>query len=121
MGGPSAPGTVDDGHVRCTDEVDDSRTTLGYAVAELKKDIEEQLALLPEDKKASFPKTELAIFVVHNKLKEKRGSIPDDVKYFSGEDIGDSWVDYPWEQQDILLHNALASQQKALAAASAQQ
>ncbi|KAL8283102.1 hypothetical protein RQP46_005880 [Phenoliferia psychrophenolica] len=95
------------------DEVDDSRTTLGYAVAELKKDIASQLEHVPEDKRASYPKTELAIFVVHNKLKEKRGSIPDDVKYFSGEDIGDAWVDYPWEQQDIVLHNSLAAQQKA--------
>ena len=67
--------------------MDDSRTTLGYAVAELKKDIASQLEHLPEDKRASFPKTELAIFVVHNKLKEKRGSIPDDVKYFPGEDV----------------------------------
>ena len=28
-----------------------------------------------------------SFLVVHNKLKEKRGSIPDDVKYFSGEDV----------------------------------
>jgi hypothetical protein len=45
------------------DEVDDSRTTLGYAVDELKKDIAAQFAKLPEDKKAEFPKTELAVFV----------------------------------------------------------
>lgn len=45
------------------DEVDDSRTTLGYAVAELKKDIQAQFDKLPEDKKADFPETKLAIFV----------------------------------------------------------
>lgn len=45
------------------DEVDDSRTTLGYAVAELKKDIQAQFDKLPEDKKADFPPTKLAIFV----------------------------------------------------------
>ena len=35
-----------------------------------------------------------SIFPVHNKLKPKVGSIPDTVKYFSGEDLGDVWVDY---------------------------
>ncbi|GJN92123.1 hypothetical protein Rhopal_005153-T1 [Rhodotorula paludigena] len=96
------------------DEVDDSRTTLGYAVAELKKDIQAQFDKLPEDKKADFPETKLAIFVVHNKLKEKRATIPDDVAYFAGDDIEDKWVDYPWEQEDILLHDAVAQKQKEL-------
>ena len=73
--------------VLSSDEVDDSRTTLGYAVSELKKDIAEQLAKLPEDKRASTPETKLAVFVVHNKLKEKRGTIPDDVQYFAGQDV----------------------------------
>ncbi|GAA5972736.1 hypothetical protein JCM11641_002998 [Rhodosporidiobolus odoratus] len=96
------------------DEVDDSRTTLGYAVEELKKDIQAQFDKLPEDKKSSYPQTELAIFVVHNKLKSKRASIPEDVKYFSGDDIEDKWVDYPWEQENILLHDEIAAKQKAL-------
>ncbi|GAA5858798.1 hypothetical protein JCM8547_004992 [Rhodosporidiobolus lusitaniae] len=96
------------------DEVDDSRTTLGYAVDELKKDIKAQFDKLPEDKKAEFPKTELAVFVVHNKLKPKRASIPDDVQYFAGADIEDRWVDYPWEQENILLHDEIAAKQKAL-------
>lgn len=30
---------------------------------------------------------------VHNKLKEKRAEIPQDVSYFSGADIPDVWVD----------------------------
>ncbi|GAA6002767.1 hypothetical protein JCM10207_007666 [Rhodosporidiobolus poonsookiae] len=96
------------------DEVDDSRTTLGYAVEELKKDIKAQFDKLPEDKKADFPKTELAVFVVHNKLKEKLAAIPDDVKYFSGEDVEDRWINYPWEQEDILLHDEVAFKQRAL-------
>ncbi|SCZ90961.1 BZ3500_MvSof-1268-A1-R1_Chr1-3g02424 [Microbotryum saponariae] len=96
------------------DEVDDSRTTLSYAVQELRKDIDAQLAALSEEKKAEFEETQLAIFVVHNKLKEKRGTLPKDVQYFSGEDIADRWVDYPWEQQDILLHEQVAAKQKAL-------
>lgn len=46
------------------DEVDDSRTTLDYAVRELQKDIKDQLDALPADKRASLPETKLAIFVV---------------------------------------------------------
>jgi hypothetical protein len=67
---------------------------------------------------------------VHNKLKPKIGSIPDSVKYFSGEDLGDVWVDYrqskhivevfaadsgsavAWEMTDIDQHDAIAAQQK---------
>ncbi|KAK4050493.1 hypothetical protein OIO90_005076 [Microbotryomycetes sp. JL221] len=96
------------------DEVDDSRTTLEYTVRELEKDIEEALARMTPEQRAASPPTELAIFVVHNKLKTKAGSIPDYVKYFSGADIEDRWVDYPWEQQDILLHDAVAAKQKEL-------
>ncbi|KAK4055312.1 hypothetical protein OIV83_000595 [Microbotryomycetes sp. JL201] len=111
------------------DEVDDSRTTLEYTVRELTKDIEEHLARLSPEQRAATPPTELAIFVVHNKLKPKAGEIPAHVKYFSarhplqhqmssivytGADIEDRWVDYPWEQQDILLHDAVAAKQKAL-------
>ncbi|BGP52659.1 hypothetical protein JCM8202_004812 [Rhodotorula sphaerocarpa] len=96
------------------DEVDDSRTTLGYAVSELKKDIQAQFDKLTDEKKAELPETKLAIFVVHNKLKEKRAEIPQDVAYFSGADIPDVWVDYPWEQEDILLHNEVAAQQRAM-------
>ncbi|KAM0793347.1 hypothetical protein ACM66B_000802 [Microbotryomycetes sp. NB124-2] len=96
------------------DEVDDTRTTLGYTVRELEKDIEEALAKLSPEQRAATPPTELAIFVVHNKLKPKASEIPAHVKYFSGADIEDRWVDYPWEQQDILLHDAVAAKQKAL-------
>lgn len=62
------------------DEVDDTRTTLAYAVKELQADLEAQvsskscrrsnslkgnvqIAQLPEDKRSSIPKTEFAIFV----------------------------------------------------------
>jgi hypothetical protein len=77
------------------DEVDDSRTTLQYvplsiptchikwisfryALSELQKDVEEARQLLPEDKREGS-KTQFAIFVVHNKLKPKVGSLPADV------------------------------------------
>ncbi|TIB72569.1 hypothetical protein E3Q23_03348 [Wallemia mellicola] len=81
--------------VLIVDEVDDTRKTLGYAVSELQKDVQEQYKHLPAD----TPPTEFAIFVVHNKLKEKAAGIPSDVKYFPGAEIEDIWVDYPWEQQ----------------------
>lgn len=45
------------------DEVDDSRTTLDYAIRELKKDVEDQLAALSEAERAQVPKTEFGIFV----------------------------------------------------------
>lgn len=35
----------------------------------------------------------MAVFVVHNKLKEKRGKIPEGVAYFPGANIADRWVD----------------------------
>jgi uncharacterized protein len=76
------------------DEVDDSRTTLEYCVREL-------LRHKPE---------EIAVAVLHNKLKDKRGSIPDEVKrYFAGRDIEDRWVCYPWDAQDIDAHMASAA------------
>ena len=51
------------------DEVDDSRTTLAFAVSELQKDIVAQLASLPAERRAAFPPTELAVFVCHNKVR----------------------------------------------------
>ncbi|KAK9894064.1 PRTase-like protein [Cystobasidium minutum MCA 4210] len=98
------------------DEVDDTRTTLAYAISELQQDLEKQLAALPEEKRKTIPKTEFAIFVVHNKLKEKAASLPSDIMYFSGEDLGDVWVDYPWEMLDIDKHEELAAAQKKLRA-----
>jgi hypoxanthine phosphoribosyltransferase len=46
--------------VLIVDEVDDTRTTLEYAVKELQKDVEEARARLGSDRK-----TEFAIFVLH--------------------------------------------------------
>ena len=33
---------------------------------------------------------------VRHRLKPKAGEISKDVAYFSGADIDDLWVDYPW-------------------------
>jgi hypoxanthine phosphoribosyltransferase len=45
------------------DEVDDTRTTLSYAVSELEKDVQSQLSKLSAAEQAKFPATQLAIFV----------------------------------------------------------
>jgi hypoxanthine phosphoribosyltransferase len=97
------------------DEIDDSRKTLSYvltslqspaltsqnpsyALKELIKDVTQQLELVqdPTERARLAESTKFGIFVVHNKLKEKAAEIPEGVAYFSGMDIPDVWVDYPW-------------------------
>jgi len=90
------------------DEVDDTRTTLQYAIQELQKDVEEQSRRLGRSEKTKF-----SIFVLHNKIKEKRGTLPDDIGYLSGKDIHDHWIVYPWESPDIDEQDKLAAEQKA--------
>ena len=75
------------------DEVDDSRFTLEYCLKEL-------LAHDP---------AELAVAVLHNKLKDKRGTIPPQVKrYYRGADLSDAWICYPWDAADIDEQDRLA-------------
>ena len=83
------------------------------------------------------------IILYGNRLKPKAGEISKDVAYFSGADIDDLWVDYPWlvqhypadpprnsilmqlflgrrrEMTDILSHDDLKKQDDALAAKKA--
>ena len=110
----------------CQDEVDDTRKTLqwvlpivqyiclwfrlSYALSELKKDVELELLSYPEsEREALRSATSFAIFVVHNKLKDKLAELPAGTpyatsfalfthnlifyrdSYFSGEDVGDVW------------------------------
>lgn len=80
------------------DEVDDSRATLEYCVREL----------------LTHGPSAIAVAVIHNKLKDKRGSMPAEVSlYAAGLDIEDRWVVYPWDAPDIDAHDALASEAKA--------
>jgi hypoxanthine phosphoribosyltransferase len=75
------------------DEVDDSRSTLEYCIRELLR----------------HGPAEIAVAVLHDKKKEKKGAIPSEVKrYFAGETIEDRWVAYPWDAQDIEAHDASA-------------
>lgn len=83
--------------VLLVDEVDDSRVTLEYCLTEL-------LRHRPE---------EIAVGVLHNKIKEKRGSYPPEVKkIFFGEEMEDLWVVYPWDAVDIDAHEVLARSQR---------
>ncbi len=72
------------------DEVDDTRATLSYCVKEL-------LRHNPE---------EVAVLVIHNKLKAKDAEFPEEVKrYFPAREIDDRWIKYPWDAEDIEAHD----------------
>ncbi|BFZ63422.1 imidazoleglycerol-phosphate dehydratase [Saitoella coloradoensis] len=102
--------------VLIVDEVDDTRTTLHYAVRELQKDVTEQAKKL-----GVADETKFGIFVVHNKNKEKRAELPEELmkeRYFAGEHVGDAWICYPWEAMEIRDHTKKADAQAAAAAAA---
>jgi uncharacterized protein len=120
------------------DEVDDTRTTLEYAVRELQKDVEIARQKLGYE----GDKTEFSIFVLHvsvtwsgldyhrilfeyymliisqNKDKEKKGRLPDDMldknRYIAARTVGDVWICYPWEATDIEAHDAMAVTQSGI-------
>ncbi|KAF9178155.1 hypoxanthine-guanine phosphoribosyltransferase [Haplosporangium sp. Z 767] len=93
-------------NILIVDEVDDTRRTLAYAVRELTKD----LALEAEKLKQQgipVPETKIGVFVLHNKLKEKREQLPDEImqgRYFSCKEMPDQWLVYPWDALDIEDH-----------------
>ncbi len=75
------------------DEVDDSRVTLEYCARELLR----------------HSPAEIAVAVLHNKKKVKKGSLPVEVKlYLAGAVIEDKWICYPWDAEDIDEHERLA-------------
>lgn len=51
---------------------------VSYAVSELQRDVERELLALPEAERDA-KRTHFAIFVVHNKLKPKQGTLPVDI------------------------------------------
>lgn len=72
------------------DEVDDTRTTLAYCLREL-------LTHEPE---------EIAVAVLHTKMKEKKDQFPEKIRYtFTGLEIEDKWICYPWDADDIYEHD----------------
>lgn len=88
-------------HILIVDEVDDTRTTLHYAVSELEKDVKEQAEKLGR----SDEDTKFYIFVLHNKDKPKRAELPPDMmsegRYIAARTVPDYWIAYPWEARDI--------------------
>ncbi|OAX78413.1 hypothetical protein ACJ72_07282 [Emergomyces africanus] len=87
--------------VLIVDEVDDTRTTLEYAVRELQKDVQmAQQQLGREGEKTTF-----SVFVLHNKNKEKKGKLPTDMmesgRYLAAVTTGDVWICYPWEAKYV--------------------
>lgn len=97
-------------NVLIVDEVDDTRTTLEYAVRELEKDVETATQKLGR----TSEKTTFSIFVLHNKDKQKKGTLPKDLtdggKYLAAQTVGDEWINYPWEAMDIDEHDRLAAE-----------
>jgi len=106
-----ARSTVHGGRVLIVDEVDDTRATLQFCAEEL-------LGLTKQangSKERLVPK-EVAVAVVHNKLKEKAGVLPEGVRYFAGDDVEPKWNCYPWDAaaygHSIWDHEELARKQK---------
>lgn len=89
LGGASLVGK----RILIVDEVDDTRTTLHYALRELKKDSTRQAQQAGVEDSTQF-----GIFVVHNKNKPKREQLDglmDMSRYYTGEEVGDEWICYP--------------------------
>jgi len=94
------------------DEVDDTRTTLEYAVKELEKDVEAARQKLGIEGETTF-----SIFVLHNKDKTKKGTLPEEMlknRYLPARTVGDVWICYPWEAIDIEEHDAMAAKQSGM-------
>ncbi|RPB23503.1 PRTase-like protein, partial [Terfezia boudieri ATCC MYA-4762] len=97
-------------NILIVDEVDDTRTTLQYAVQELEKDVSEVAKKAGRENE----KTNFFIFVLHNKDKPKRGFLPQEMldkgRYLAAQTVGDVWCCYPWEATDIDEHDRLAAE-----------
>lgn len=92
------------------DEVDDSRQTLEFAVRELQADIKAQEAAL-EAAGQPVPDTQLGVYVLHNKQREKVGKLPEGIPQFVAQEVdGEPWIIYPWDAPCIHTHNTLAQQ-----------
>ena len=82
-------------NILLVDEVDDTRVTLEHTLREL----------------LSHRPREIAVMVLHNKKKVKKGCLPREIThYFVGENFEDQWIVYPWDAQDIAEHERLAGE-----------
>ncbi|MEI8096174.1 MAG: phosphoribosyltransferase [Spirochaetales bacterium] len=71
------------------DEVDDTRVTLSYCLAEL----------------SFHGPAEMRVAVLHQKNKPKEGSFPSGTVVYQAIEIPDLWIQYPWDALDIDAHN----------------
>lgn len=98
-------------NILIVDEVDDTRTTLHYAVSELQKDLDALAKKLGRENE----KTTLSVFVLHNKDKPKNAELPEDMmrsgRYVAACTTKDEWIAYPWEAENIEEHTRLAIEQ----------
>jgi hypoxanthine phosphoribosyltransferase len=98
-------------NVLIVDEVDDTRTTLEYAVRELEKDVEAAVQKLGRQGE----KTNFSIFVLHNKDKPKKGSLPQEIlegRYSAARTVGDVWINYPWEATYVCSFQVWSDRQR---------
>ncbi|KAI5815184.1 phosphoribosyltransferase-like protein [Pyronema omphalodes] len=100
-------------NILIVDEVDDTRTTLQYAVQELEKDVKQAARELGRENE----ETKFFVFVLHNKDKPKKGTLPEEMmtggRYLAAKTVGDVWCCYPWEATDIDEHDRLAAEAEA--------
>ncbi|SCV04475.1 LAME_0H18734g1_1 [Lachancea meyersii CBS 8951] len=104
-------------NVLIVDEVDDTRTTLHYALSELEKDAADQASAKGIDlEQQPEMKTKFGIFVLHDKQKPKKADLPayilnDELRYIAARSVPDKWYAYPWESTDIVSHTRFAMEQ----------
>ena len=75
---------VKNGKVLIVDEIDDTRKTLECVV----------------NKVQEHQPSNIAVAVIHNKIKVKKGVLPRSVNYICGSDIEDDWIIYPWDDSN---------------------
>jgi len=87
---------IKDKRILIVDEVDDSRITLSFVV----------------NKILEHGVSSIATFVIHNKITNKEGILPENVKHYRCQDINDRWIIYPWDAKDINEHNKMCKESK---------
>ena len=85
---------IKDKKILIVDECDDSRATLQYITEYLEQ----------------FEPTEMAIGVLHNKLRIKTGKLNENVRYFFSKEFDDVYLMYPWEAKNIDEHNHMCNE-----------
>lgn len=103
-------GTLLGKKILIVDEVDDTRTTLTYALEELEKEVE-----IAKKQQNTDKETEFSVFVLYNKNKPKKKDLPDYImkegRYIVASNVDDSWLCFPYDSTDIDLHTEKATEQ----------